>query len=79
MRKLSFGKVLDCFSTTLSSSGSCFCINDFGNHDDLLESKPLMNNPSEDEHLVRLKDIINVGPPTLAFHLKPKVCFSIPN
>ncbi|XP_009776201.1 heavy metal-associated isoprenylated plant protein 35 [Nicotiana sylvestris] len=74
MGKLSFGKVLDCFSTLSSSgSGSCFCINDFGNHDDLLERKPLMNSSQEDEHLVRLKDVINVGPPTLAFHLKPKV------
>ncbi|KAK6774407.1 hypothetical protein RDI58_029646 [Solanum bulbocastanum] len=80
MRKINFGKVLDCFST-LSSSGSCFCINQFGVHDDDdddgFEKKPLMNNNSlnqDDEHnLMRLKDVINVGPPTLAFQLKPKI------
>ncbi|KAH0710019.1 hypothetical protein KY284_011446 [Solanum tuberosum] len=36
-----------------------------------------MNNESsnqDDEHeLMRLKDVINVGPPTLAFQLKPKI------
>ncbi|MCD7459968.1 hypothetical protein HAX54_042460 [Datura stramonium] len=80
MRKLNFGKVLDCFSTLSSSSGSgsCFCINEFGVHDDdddEFEKKPLMINNSQDhEHnLVRLKDVINVGPPTLAFQLKPKM------
>ncbi|KAL3352791.1 hypothetical protein AABB24_020665 [Solanum stoloniferum] len=79
MRKINFSKVLDCFST-LSSSGSCFCINQFGVHDDDddgFEKKPLMNNNSlnqDDEHeLMRLKDVINVGPPTLAFQLKPKI------
>ncbi|XP_006353448.1 uncharacterized protein [Solanum tuberosum] len=79
MRKINFGKVLDCFST-LSSSGSCFCINQVGVHDDDddgFEKKPLMNNNSlnqDDEHeLMRLKDVINVGPPTLAFQLKPKI------
>ncbi|KAL3322873.1 hypothetical protein AABB24_040123 [Solanum stoloniferum] len=79
MKKINFGKVLDCFST-LSSSGSCFCINQFGVHDDDddgFEKKPLMNNNSlnqDDEHnLMRLKDVINVGPPTLAFQLKPKI------
>ncbi|KAK4727580.1 hypothetical protein R3W88_032497 [Solanum pinnatisectum] len=79
MGKINFGKVLDCFST-LSSSGSCFCMNQFGVHDDDddgFEKKPLMNNNSlnqDDEHnLMRLKDVINVGPPTLAFQLKPKI------
>ncbi|XP_055801695.1 heavy metal-associated isoprenylated plant protein 35 [Solanum dulcamara] len=80
MRKLNFGKVLDCFSTLSSSGpGSCFCINEFGVHDDddRFEKKPLMNNNSsnqDDKHnSVRLKDVINVGPPTLAFQLKPKM------
>ncbi|XP_015060631.1 heavy metal-associated isoprenylated plant protein 35 [Solanum pennellii] len=79
MMKINFGKVLDCFST-ISSSGSCFCINEFGVHDDDddgFEKKPLMNNSlsnQDDEHkLMRLKDVINVGPPTLAFQLKPKI------
>ncbi|XP_049398522.1 heavy metal-associated isoprenylated plant protein 35 [Solanum stenotomum] len=79
MRKINFSKVLDCFST-LSSSGSCFCINQFGVHedgDDGFEKKPFMNNESsnqDDEHeVMRLKDVINVGPPTLAFQLKPKI------
>ncbi|XP_060211525.1 heavy metal-associated isoprenylated plant protein 35 [Lycium barbarum] len=78
MKKPNFGKVLDCFSTLSSSGpGSCFCINEFGGHDDDdFEKKPLMNNNSSDQdhqHLVRLKDVINVGPPTLAFQLKPKI------
>ncbi|KAF3633707.1 hypothetical protein CQW23_06425 [Capsicum baccatum] len=79
MRKLNFGKVLDCFSSTLSSNGpgSCFCMNEFGVHDDEFEKKPLMNNSPNDQdqqqNLVRLKDVINVGPPTLAFQLKPKI------
>ncbi|KAH0735700.1 hypothetical protein KY285_011407 [Solanum tuberosum] len=55
-------------------------INFVGVHDDDddgFEKKPLMNNNSlnqDDEHeLMRLKDVINVGPPTLAFQLKPKI------
>ncbi|KAK4344240.1 hypothetical protein RND71_037334 [Anisodus tanguticus] len=78
MRKLNFGKVLDCFSFSASGPGSCFFINEFeGLDDDDFENKPLMNNnfPDQDhEHnLVRLKDVINVGPPTLTFQLKPKI------
>ncbi|TMW97467.1 hypothetical protein EJD97_005426 [Solanum chilense] len=78
MMKINFGKVLDCFST-ISSSGSCFCINEFGVHDDDdgFEKKPLMNNSlsnqDDEPKLMRLKDVINVGPPTLAFQLKPKI------
>lgn len=77
MMKINFGKVLDCFST-ISSSGSCFCINEYGVHDDDgFEKKPLMNNSlsnqDDEPKLMRLKDVINVGPPTLAFQLKPKV------
>ncbi|KAH0774222.1 hypothetical protein KY290_011359 [Solanum tuberosum] len=55
-------------------------INFVGVHDDddgEFEKKPLMNNNSlnqDDEHnLMRLKDVIDVGPPTLAFQLKPKI------
>ncbi|KAJ8528300.1 hypothetical protein K7X08_021992 [Anisodus acutangulus] len=78
MRKLNFGKVLDCFSLSSSGPGSCFCINEYGSiDDDDFGKKPLMNNNSPDQHhehnLVRLKDVINVGPPTLAFQLKPKI------
>ncbi|XP_004251597.1 heavy metal-associated isoprenylated plant protein 30 isoform X2 [Solanum lycopersicum] len=77
MMKINFGKVLDCFST-ISSSGSCFCINEYGVHDDDgFEKKPLMNNSlsnqDDEPKLMRLKDVINVGPPTLAFQLKPKI------
>ncbi|XP_031096233.1 protein SODIUM POTASSIUM ROOT DEFECTIVE 2-like [Ipomoea triloba] len=62
MRKLIFGKVLDCFSFS-SGPRSCFCINGFGAEDDDLEKRPLIESQS---------DVI-AGPATLALHLKPKV------
>ncbi|KAL3535771.1 hypothetical protein ACH5RR_004232 [Cinchona calisaya] len=69
MRKLSFGRVLDCFSLSSSGSGNCLCINNYASEDEN-ESKPLIT--PEAGQLVKIKDVIS-APPTLAFQLKPKI------
>nr|GME03376.1 protein SODIUM POTASSIUM ROOT DEFECTIVE 2 [Ipomoea batatas] len=71
-RQLSFGKVLDslCLFSGSSSSGSCFCSNNFDSPDDFDEKKPFIS-PKVAGQVVKLKDVV-AGPPTLAFHLKPK-------
>ncbi|XP_038991574.1 heavy metal-associated isoprenylated plant protein 45-like [Hibiscus syriacus] len=69
MKKLSFGKMLECLclSSISGSSCSCFCMNTL---DDEFEKKPLIT--SEKPQLLRLKDVFS-GNQTLAFQLKPKI------
>ncbi|EYU27243.1 hypothetical protein ABFS82_10G100000 [Erythranthe guttata] len=75
MRKLRCGRVLD--SLCLFPYSSCFVCtrNTNTNYDD---EKPLLNTASstppviKDDVKKKLKDVL-VGPPTLAFHLKPKI------
>lgn len=68
MGKLSFGRVLDCFSLS-SCPSACFCMNSMETQDEF-ERRPLI--PSDKDQLLRLKDVV-AGNQTLAFQLKPKV------
>ncbi|XP_021903253.1 heavy metal-associated isoprenylated plant protein 35 [Carica papaya] len=70
MGKLSFGRVLDCFS--VSTGCSCFCMNTL-ERDEFDEKKPLINDSDHKKsQLLKLKDVVG-GSQTLAFQLKPKM------
>ncbi|KAL8040498.1 hypothetical protein ABFX02_10G102000 [Erythranthe guttata] len=79
MRKLRCGRVLD--SLCLFPYSSCFVCTRNTNNQNYDDEKPLLNiiasttPPSvikDDVDVKKLKDVL-VGPPTLAFHLKPKI------
>ncbi|KAL7096843.1 hypothetical protein ACP275_10G105700 [Erythranthe tilingii] len=77
MRKLRCGRVLD--SLCLFPYSSCFVCTRNTNNQNYEDEKPLLNIASttppsviKDDNVKKLKDVL-VGPPTLAFHLKPKI------
>ncbi|KAL7137557.1 hypothetical protein ABFS83_10G100300 [Erythranthe nasuta] len=76
MRKLRCGRVLDSLCLFPSYS-SCFVCTRNTNNQNYDDEKPLLNIASSTPPVIKdvkkkLKDVL-VGPPTLAFHLKPKI------
>ncbi|KAK3439270.1 hypothetical protein EUGRSUZ_C04124 [Eucalyptus grandis] len=70
MGKISFGRVMGCFSVSSGFDSSWFCISSVKTHDEM-EQKPLIT--SELDHLERLKDVPTTESQTLAFQPKPKM------
>ncbi|RWW03356.1 hypothetical protein GW17_00033497 [Ensete ventricosum] len=64
-------RVLDCFSLAVSP-GSCVCMNTWEEEDEGgFEEKSLIK--SHVEQVLKIKDVLDGGKTTLAFHLEPKV------
>lgn len=64
-------RVLDCLSLAVSP-GSCVCMNTWEEEEeDGFEEKSLIK--SHVEQVLKIKDVLDGGKTTLAFHLEPKV------
>ncbi|KAL6618880.1 hypothetical protein ACP70R_034019 [Stipagrostis hirtigluma subsp. patula] len=71
-RRLRIGRVLGCFSFSVSCAGGCVCVR--AREDDMeaaVERAALVGEHKRREQVLRLRDLVE-GTTTLGFHLQPK-------
>ncbi|KAL5230255.1 hypothetical protein ABZP36_029031 [Zizania latifolia] len=70
MRKLGIGKVMDCFSFSFLSAGTCLCMRTLEDEEEAaMERRSLVSD--QVDQVIRLRDLVD-GTRTLGYHLEPK-------
>ncbi|KAG8086195.1 hypothetical protein GUJ93_ZPchr0010g8294 [Zizania palustris] len=71
VRRLGIGKVMECFSFSFLSAGTCLCMRTLEDEEEAaMERRSLVRDQQVDQ-VIRLRDLVD-GTRTLGYHLEPK-------